>query len=237
MNPLSLLRRLLSPPRLEFREPVILPFEEQLEAWRNADKKMRWNIGEEDFRRIDSPPPLTDSDRDQGFTGISLFYGFGDDGEGHADAVASGKLAWAYARKYRKLGVWQSPYINFDAPDSFRLRPGAPHRRKGFYFAKIQLGGRFRGTTVSRLRKSFDSATGMGPEGFQFLCITHTHIPDMMSERKMPFMVLADYDVAPYGFSDFFDVPQLFSSNRILGLGIGNIDQSYSGFGIPTIRL
>jgi hypothetical protein len=49
-------------------------------------------------------------------------------------------------------------------------------------------------------------------------------------------MALADYDVAPHGFYDFFDVPQLFSSNRILGLGIGHVDQHYQGFGIPTIR-
>jgi hypothetical protein len=58
----------------------------------------------------------------------------------------------------------------------------------------------------------------------------------MMSDRKRPFMALADYDVAPHGFGDFFDVPQLFSSNRVLGLGIGNVDRSYRGFGIPTVR-
>ena len=58
----------------------------------------------------------------------------------------------------------------------------------------------------------------------------------MMSERKTPFMILADYDVAPYGYNDFFDTLQIFSSNRILGLGIGNVEQNYPGFGIPTVR-
>ncbi len=48
-------------------------------------------------------------------------------------------------------------------------------------------------------------------------------------------MILADYDIAPYGYYDFFDTLQIFSSNRILGLGIGNADQNYTGFGIPTM--
>ena len=79
--------------------------------------------------------------------------------------------------------------------------------------------------------------TGMGPEGFQLLSVTHPHLADWMSARKMPFMALADYDVAPYGFNDFYDAPQLFCSNRILGLGIGNVDRNYPLFGIPTLRM
>ena len=88
---------------------------------------------------------------------------------------------------------------------------------------------------VSQVRGHLDSVTGYGPEGIQFLCVTHTHIPDMMSDRQIPFMALADYDIAPHGFNDFFDVPQLFSGNWILRLGIGNVDQNYPGFGIPTM--
>ncbi len=215
---------------------VILPVEEQIRAWYTAYRKMAWGIKKEEFNRIEEPPSLTDDDLAQGFIGVSLFYGFGDDGSGHADSVLSGKIAWEYACRRKKGRVWQSPYINFDKPDAFRLRPGAPPRPRGFYFAKIQTGERFQRTTVSRVRRFFNSVTGWGPEGFQFLCITHPHFPDLMSERKTPFMALADYDVAPYGFNDFFDVPQLFSSNRILGLGIGNVDQDYPGFGIPTLR-
>jgi hypothetical protein len=59
----------------------------------------------------------------------------------------------------------------------------------------------------------------------------------MMNERKTPFMALADYDVAPYGHNDFFDAVQLFCSNGILGLGIGNEDQIYPRFGVPTLHL
>ncbi len=59
----------------------------------------------------------------------------------------------------------------------------------------------------------------------------------MMEEKKIPFMALADYDVAPYGFNDFFDAAQIFFSNGVLGLGIGNLDRNYPLFGIPTLRI
>ena len=230
------LNRLLFPKKPEFTEHIILPIKEQLRAWRSASKKMKWDIGEKEFDGLDSPPPLTDSDLEEGFVGIALFYGFGADSAGHADSVLSGKMAWDYAHKRLKNKVWQSPHIDFDKPDSLRLRPGAPARPKGFYFGKIQTGVRFQVMTVSQVRKHFNSVTGCGPEGLQLLCITHTHIPDMMSERKMTFMILADYDVAPYGYNDFFDTLQIFSSNRILGLGVGNVEQNYPGFGIPAVR-
>jgi len=90
---------------------------------------------------------------------------------------------------------------------------------------------------VSRARKTFQGETGLGPEGVQLLAITHTHLQDMMNERKIAFMVLADYDVAPYGFNDFFDAVQVFCSLEILGLGIGNVDRRYPLFGIPQMRL
>ena len=57
-----------------------------------------------------------------------------------------------------------------------------------------------------------------------------------MNEKNMPFMALADYDVAPYGDEDFFDAPQVFHSIGVLSLGIGHVDRNYPLFGIPTIR-
>ena len=57
-----------------------------------------------------------------------------------------------------------------------------------------------------------------------------------MNEGKMPFMALADYDVAPYGYNDFFDAAQIFCNNNVLGLGIGNMDQIYPLFGIPALH-
>ena len=65
------------------------------------------------------------------------------------------------------------------------------------------------------------------------LCITQPHFAMQMNERLLPFIALADYDVAPYGYHDFFDAVQMFCSNNTLGLGIGNIDRNYPLFGIP----
>jgi hypothetical protein len=121
--------------------------------------------------------------------------------------------------------------------DYIRIRPGAPDRPRGFYHAKVQLGQRYQNLTVSKVRKLLCKETGFGPEGFQLLAITHPHLLDMMNKKKIPFMALADYDVAPYGYEDFYDAPQLFCGNGILGLGIGNIDRNYPLFGIPTLRL
>ncbi|MBW1969993.1 MAG: hypothetical protein JRF45_15745 [Deltaproteobacteria bacterium] len=66
-------------------------------------------------------------------------------------------------------------------------------------------------------------------------------IPDQIeswqtANRKMPFMAFADYDVAPHGVNDFCDALQMFCSQGILGLGIGNVDRNYPFFGIPTLR-
>jgi len=216
---------------------VILPFEIQVRAWRKANKKMRWGIKEKEFAELQKPPELTDLERQQGFIGVALFYGFGDQGGGTSDPVLSGKAAWEYAKKGWWTKTWQCEFVDFDRHEDIRLRPGAPLRRKGFYFAKFQPGDRFLSFTVSQYRKLLGDDTGCGPEGIQLLSVTHRHFQNLMNDRKMPFMALADYDVAPYGYNDFFDAAQLFRSNHILGLGIGNVDQNYPLFGIPTLRL
>lgn len=230
--------RILSPMRktTHIQDHLILPSEDQVSAWHKANKKMSWGIKKEEFDTITLPPSLTERERDQGFMGFALFYGFGDDGSGNADSVLSGKKAWDYYCSQKKGKFWKSEYINFDASDAFRLRPGAPLRPRGFYFAQLKSWERVQHLSVSRMRGRFNAVTGCGPEGFQFLCISHTHCIALMNERKTPFMALADYDVAPYGYNDFFDVPQLFCSNGILGLGIGNVDRNYQGFGIPALR-
>ena len=219
------------------RDDKILPMQGQLKAWSKANHKMSWGIENDEFKGIETllPLPLTDDDRVQGFIGFVLFYGFGDDGRGNADAVLSGKRAWDYALQRRK--TWQCEYVDFNKSEDIRLRPEAPPRPKGFYLAKITSGERFLKLTVAQVRKKFMPDTGWGAEGFQFLSITHPHFADLMNERKLPFMALADYDVAPYGYNDFFDAPQLFCSNHKLGLGIGNVDRNYPLFGIPTLQL
>jgi hypothetical protein len=220
------------------RDPV-LSVKEQIRYWQKASRKMNRRISTVEFEKLNATPPptSTEEDRARGFIGLALFYGFGDDGRGNSDAVLSGKLAWDYARKDRKGKTWQCEYVDFNRPQDIRLRPDAPARPKGFYFAKINTGERFKAMTISQLRKKLTIDTGWGPEGFQFLAITHPHFANLMNERKITFMALADYDVAPYGYNDFFDAPQLFCSNNKLGLGIGNVDRNYPLFGIPTLQL
>ena len=220
----------------KYSSPSILPVAEQIEFWHKADRKMEWRIPKEDFLRIEAPPQVTDRDRHDGYIDVILSYGFGDDGQGNADSILSGKAAWEYGRKYGKGKTWQCEHIHFDIPDYFRMRPNAPPRPKGFYFSKIQTGERYRYLTVSQVLIRLDKNTCFGPEGIQFLTVTHPHFQDLMNEKKIPFMAFGDYDVAPHGFSDFYDSLQMFCSQDILGLGIGNVDQNYPLFGIPTLR-
>ncbi len=236
MSPLVWLRNLCSKSQPKKGDESILTLQEQIKAWRKANRKMGWNITLDEFDKQEILPSLTDGSVNQGFIGTALFYGFGDDGSGNSDAVLSAKLAWDYGHKRRNGKTWQCEYVDFDKSEDIRLRPGAPPRPKGFYYARLQPGKNFVNLTVSQLRKKLGTVTGWGPEGFQFLTITHAHFADLMTERKIPFMALADYDVAPYGFNDFYDAPQIFCSNHILGLGIGNVDRNYPLFGIPTLQ-
>jgi hypothetical protein len=236
MSHLVWLRKVCSKGKPKKRDESILTVQEQLKAWRIANRKMDWNIPQAEFDRQEITASSADSADNQGFIGTALFYGFGDDGSGNSDAVLSGELAWDYGRKRRNGKTWQCEYIDFEKPEDIRLRPGAPSRPKGFYSARLQPGKNLVNLTVSQLRKRLGNVTGWGPEGFQFLTITHSHFADLMTERKIPFMALADYDVAPYGFNDFYDAPQIFCSNNILGLGIGNVDRNYPLFGIPTLQ-
>ena len=213
-----------------------LSVDRQLKAWRKANRKMKWGISNFELHRLPEPPELTPDDLFEGFEGVVLSYGFGDDGTGNSDAVLSGKLAWDFAKKRIFLETWQCRYIDFNKSDHFRLRPGAPPRPKGFYFSKLNTGAAHQSSTVSKLMKKIRGDTGCGPECVQFLTITHPHFAKMMNKRKIPFMAFADYDVAPYGFNDFFDAMQMFCSNDTLGLGIGNVDRNYPLFGIPVIR-
>ena len=236
MSPLVWLRNLCSKGQPKKGDGLILTLQDQIKAWRKANRKMGWNITLDEFDKQEILPSLTDGSVNQGFIGTALFYGFGDDGSGNSDAVLSAKLAWDYGRQRRHGKTWQCEYVDFDKSEDIRLRPGAPPRPRGFYHARLQPGKNFVNLTVSQLRKKLGTVTGWGPEGFQFLTVTHAHFADLMTERKIPFMALADYDVAPYGFNDFYDAPQIFCSNNILGLGIGNVDRNYPLFGIPTLQ-
>ena len=101
---------------------------QQIKSWSKANKKMGWGIPESEFEQCPPLPPVSTEDKQWGYTGSALFYGFGDDGDGNADAVLSGKMAWDYARKTLKRSIWHCEYIHFDDPSFIRLRPGAPAR-------------------------------------------------------------------------------------------------------------
>jgi hypothetical protein len=221
------------------RADQVLSMEEQINAWRGVNQKMAWDIQDVEFELLSACllHKLTDHDRTIGYIGAALFYGFGNDGQGNADSTLSGELVWEYADKHRNNSIWQCGYLDFRKPESIRLRHGAAVRPKGFYIAKIQLGQRYQGISVSQLRQSLETDTGWGPEGLQFLFITHFHFVDLMDKRKIPFMTLADYDVTLQGSNDFFNVPQIFCTNKRLGLGIGNVDRNYPPFGIPTLQI
>ena len=237
MSAIAWLQKIGLTGRSNEKDTLFLAASEQIKFWRKANRKMDWGITPDEFEMLDAPPLITPEYRRKGFRGTVLFYGFGNDGSSNADAVFSGKLAWEYACRRRKRKTWQCEYVDFRRPEDIRLRPGAPARPRGFYWAWLHTGERNIHLTVNRVRKNLKTETGCASEGFQLLAVTHPHFADLMTERKMPFMALADYDVAPHGFNDFYDAPQLFCSNHILGLGIGNVDRNSPMFGIPTLRI
>jgi hypothetical protein len=226
------------PQRTGTDQAPIVALSRQLKRWRRANRRMGWGIPSSAFLRLPPPPVLTPADRAAGFAGVILSYGF-DSGYGpSADAVLSGKRAWDYVCRRWQIKTWQCRYIDFDQADHMRLRPGAPARPRGFYYAKLKMGADFIHWPVARFRRQLPPGdTGCGPEGVQLLAVTHPGLAAMMNRRRMPFMAFADYDVAPHGFNDFYDALQMFCSNDTLGLGIGNVDRTYPLFGIPSLRL
>jgi len=215
---------------------MILSVEKQIKAWLRANRRMKWGISTAEFEMIEPPPPLSSKDKADNFIGVVLSYGFGDNCSGNSDSVLSARKAWEYACKNLFRETWQCEYIDFNRTDDIRLRPDAQARPKGFYYTKFKPAILDPSITVARFRKNLKTSAGLGPEGIQLLAITQTHVQKLMLKREIPFMTLADFDVAPHGFNDFYDAPQLFCSNGILGLGIGNIGRNYPLFGIPAIR-
>lgn len=86
---------------------LILPLGRQVKAWRKANRKMGCGIRDREFKNLPEPRLITEEDREQGYLGLILFYGFGDDGRGNSDPVLSGKLAWEYVREKQWRKTWQ----------------------------------------------------------------------------------------------------------------------------------
>lgn len=218
-----------------FQKDRLLPVKHQLKHWRRANRRMGWGINASEFSAVETDADHLPSAVAEALEGIILCYGFGNDGQNNADAVLSGKFAWQYAQRRWRKNTWQCRYIDFDQPDRIRIYPNAPARPSGFYLARVSLPRNAQPMTVDRFRRS--CPPGMGPEGLQMLCITNPHLKDLMNQRRLAFIALADYDVAPYGYEDFFDAMQMFCSNDTLGLGIGNTARDYPMFAIPKMTL
>ncbi len=207
----------------------------QLRAWQRAARREGWPLAPPGSAP-GPPPPLDPGQAKEGWLGPFLFHGFGEDGAGGSDQVGSGLLAWRRLER-RHPRTWRCQYADFDRPGNLRLRPGAPARPRGFYWAFVHPGGGASPTTISRFRKGLaPGETGLAAEGLQLLAVSHPGLARLMGLGDFPFMALADYDVAPHGFGDFFESPQLFKSQGVLGLGVGNVDGTYPRFAIPRLR-
>jgi hypothetical protein len=112
-DPFSWFRKFFLEATPEERCHLIRPIGRQIKAWHKANRKMGWGITKEEFDKIGELPQLTEGERQQGYIGAVLFYGFGDDGFGNADSVLSGKMAWHYAIKRKEKKTWYCEYIHY----------------------------------------------------------------------------------------------------------------------------
>lgn len=208
----------------------------QVDAWRRSNHRMGWGISDAAFHAITTPPELTKEDHADEVAAVVLFHGFGDDGTGNADAVASGRLAWEATRRNRKGRIWTCEHLDFKEPGCLRLWPGARPRPKGFYWGKVHTGSRYQTFSAAEFRARHQEESALSLEGLEMVAVTHSHMAPSIGSPGFPAMSLADYEVAPYGFGDYFDVPHLFFTNGLLALGLGHVDRNYPAFGIPTVR-
>ncbi|MCB2194172.1 MAG: hypothetical protein KQI62_21535 [Deltaproteobacteria bacterium] len=210
----------------------------QLRAWRWANLRHAWGIGAAEFASVPPPPSLGPAERELSLETALLCYGFGP-GPGAADAALSGLRAWERALARWRWETWQCRYVDLADPKRIRLRPGAPPRPRGFYWVLFRPGGDLADTPVERLLRGGlpPGLTGSGPEALQMVAVTHPHLARIMEQGRLNFMALADYEVAPYGFGDFCEAPQLFCNQGTLGLGVGNVAGVYPRFGIPLVHI
>ena len=87
MSPLVWLRNLCSKGKPKKGDELILNLPEQIKAWQKANRKMGWNIPQEEFNEQEKSTVFAYDGLPGGFIGTALFYGFGDDGSGNSDAV------------------------------------------------------------------------------------------------------------------------------------------------------
>ena len=172
-----------------------------------------------------------------------IFYGFGNDGKGNADPFLTGHIFVTYLME--KFPNEKSRFIDFypSPPDPSRfdyyrpktkMREGAAARPQGFYVKDLLpkdleegIASSFKGHSPSDVRKL--SPWGWGPEGFEFLAIEPEYVK-LLHEKKVPYFVLADYAISPYGEGDFFSTIFLGSDRGRLEFGVTNAKDNIAKF-------
>jgi hypothetical protein len=207
--------------------------EQQLKQWRDLNEWLKKSfakeaIPEEAFSGVQS--------KLKGLGSASrIFYGFGDNGQGQADPLLTGHVFLSYLTE--KHPNERSRFVDFypSPPDPSRfdyyrpkikLREGAAPRPKGFYIKELLpkdleagIGAAHKGRSPADVRKL--SPWGWGPEGFEFLALEEGYVK-LLLEKKVPFFVLSDYAVSPYGESDFSSTFFLGTDRGRLEIGVTN---------------
>lgn len=207
--------------------------EKQLQKWREINDWIKKQfakeaIQEEAFKEAEGKiKGLTNKSR--------LFYGFGDDGQGNADPMLTGHMFVNYLtgkfpnEKSRFVDFYPSPpdpsRFDFYRP-KIKMRDGAAPRPKGFYIKELLpkdleegIGATHKNLSPADVRKM--SPWGWGPEGFQFLAIEPEYV-QLLLDRKVPFFVMGDYAISPYGEGDHFSSFFLGSDRGRLDIGLTN---------------
>jgi len=172
-----------------------------------------------------------------------IFYGFGNDGQGNSDSLLTGHIFLTYLLK--KFPYEKSRFVDFypPAPDAKRfefyqskikLREGAAPRPRGFYVKELLpkdleggIGAAHKGRSPAEIRKL--SPWCFGPEGFQFLALEEPYVA-LLRERRVPFFVLADYAISPFGEGDHYSTIFFGSDRDRLDIGVTNARDNISKF-------
>ena len=217
------------------RANLIPSREVQIERWRQANQTGNFGIPEEAFASIPEMPELTEKDRQDGFIGVCLFYGFGNDNDEHANVLTSGELSWNYAKMVHKKN-WISDYIKFKE-NWMRLCLEAWLRPKGFFWKKVHLGQNYQGKSVEDDRKLFPVGdTGASFEALQLAGILIPEYIPQMNGKDKPFWDMPDYDVAPYGDDAFYKSAYLYVVGDEFKLGHGHVTHESGFFGPVVLR-
>lgn len=132
-------------------------------------------------------------DRNDGFVGVCLFYGFGGREE-ESDLILSAEKAWQCLEK--KHPTFKSPRADFNDPSVLRAREEAQKRPRGFYWMKVQLGYASWGMPVAQYADSLGEDWRMGPEGIQFLLTHPDYFAQLGSRKTTPYVILPEFEVS-----------------------------------------